>query len=217
LLKASLCATSPCGVAVCDGYDVYYDLQRDESHYENEHSATSSTGQQRIWPCNSKIPRANCAKSFVTGGWGEKLAKEIVEPEVGVTVAAMDKTMSQKTRDEVLAKLKQRYKSAGLEHKQKLLNQAQELLGYHRKSAIRALRAPVVERGMWGRGQEATLAALKDMEANLPFALLGLDSDNGGEFINHHVMRWSKEPTARCATTFTRASNWRARSARTGK
>lgn len=55
--------------------------------------------------------------------------------------------MSQKTREEVLAKLRQRYKSAGKEHKQKLLNQAQELLGYHRKSAIRALRAPVVERG----------------------------------------------------------------------
>ena len=55
--------------------------------------------------------------------------------------------MSQNTRIEVLAKLRQRYKSAGLEHKQKLLNQAQELLGYHRKSAIRALRAPVVERG----------------------------------------------------------------------
>ena len=54
--------------------------------------------------------------------------------------------MSQNTRIEVLAKLRQRYKSAGLEHKQKLLNQAQELLGYHRKSAIRALRAPGVER-----------------------------------------------------------------------
>ena len=28
------------------------------------------------------------------------------------------------------------------------------------------------------------------MEACLPFALLGLDSDNGGEFLNHHVMNW---------------------------
>lgn len=45
-------------------------------------------------------------------------------------------------------------------------------------------------RAMWGRGQAGTLAALKDLEANLPFALLGLDSDNGGEFINHHVMSW---------------------------
>src|SRR5205807_1135636 len=32
--------------------------------------------------------------------------------------------------------------------------------------------------------------ALQDVEASLPFALLGLDSDNGGEFINHHVMSW---------------------------
>lgn len=41
-----------------------------------------------------------------------------------------------------------------------------------------------------GRGQVNTLAALRDREASLPFALLGLDSDNGGEFINHHVLRW---------------------------
>jgi hypothetical protein len=45
-------------------------------------------------------------------------------------------------------------------------------------------------RAMWGRGQAGTLAALQDVEESLPFALLGLDSDNGGEFINHHVLRW---------------------------
>src|ERR1044071_877346 len=45
-------------------------------------------------------------------------------------------------------------------------------------------------RAMWGRGQVGTLSALRDMEASLPFALLGLDSDNGGEFLNYHVMRW---------------------------
>jgi hypothetical protein len=45
-------------------------------------------------------------------------------------------------------------------------------------------------RAMWGRGQVGTLAALKDVEANLPFSLLGLDSDNGGEFLNHHVLKW---------------------------
>jgi hypothetical protein len=247
----------------------------------------------------------------------------------------MDKTMSQSTRSEVLKKLRRRYENAGLIHKRKLLDQAQELLGYHRKSAIRALRAPalapgpriltgrpvayepglllpglrpiweaashacgrrlvamlpewlpayeqherripeaareqllgasartldrllaplrhqasgrcltrpgtllrhqipirgsvwednkagwlevdtvalcggstageyawmvdgvdyattwVLVRAIWGRGQAATLAALQDMEASLPFALLGLDSDNGGEFINHHVVQW---------------------------
>ena len=243
--------------------------------------------------------------------------------------------MSQSTRTEVLEKLRRRYKSAGLEHKGKLLDQAQELFGYHRKSAIRVLRGPAVERGpriitgrpvtyepgrllpwlrpiwqatdyacgqrlvamlpewipayeeherripgevreklllasgrtldrlleplkgqgggrsltrpgtllrqqipirgslweegkagwlevdtvalcggsgagefvwmvdgvdyattwvevraMWGRGQVGTLAALQDVEASLPFALLGLDSDNGGEFLNYHVLNW---------------------------
>jgi len=247
----------------------------------------------------------------------------------------MDKTMSQPTRKEILERLRRRYRSAGPEHKGKLLDQAQELLGYHRKSAVRALRAPELERApwvnagrpvsydpkvllpwlrpiwqatdyacgrrlvamlpewipayeaherrlpaeardkllgasartlerlleplrgegggrsltrpgtllrhqipirgsvweegkagwlevdtvalcggsvagefvwmldgvdyattwvevraMWGRGQAGTLAALRDLEASLPFALLGLDSDNGGEFLNYHVMHW---------------------------
>ena len=48
----------------------------------------------------------------------------------------------------------------------------------------------VEARGMWGRGQAGTLEALRDMEARLPCPLLGLDSDNGGEFLNHHVMAW---------------------------
>jgi len=243
--------------------------------------------------------------------------------------------MSIRTREEVLVKLRRRYERAGPEHKRKLLDQAQELLGYHRKSAIRVLRkqakavgpvrikgrprsyepgvllpwlrpiwqatdyacgrrlvammpewVPAYEehekklpaevrekllqasgrtldrlleplrgeggrrsltrpgtllrqqipirgsvweegiagwlevdtvalcggsvagefvwmvdgvdqattwvavRAMWGRGQAGTLAALQDMEGGLPFALLGLDSDNGGEFLNHHVLKW---------------------------
>lgn len=246
--------------------------------------------------------------------------------------------MSQQTRKELLQKLRGRYERAGQEYKSKLLDQAQELLGYHRKSAIRALGAPEVVRGpgiitgrprayepeilrpwlrpiwqatdyacgqrlvamlpewipayeehekkmpaevreklllasartldrllaplraqpggrsltrpgtllrqqipirgsvweegkpgwlevdtvalcggsvagefvwmvdgvdyatawvevraMWGRGQAGTLAALQDVEGSLPFALLGLDSDNGGEFLNHHVMSWLQQ------------------------
>jgi len=243
--------------------------------------------------------------------------------------------MNQTTRKQVLEKLRRRYRTAGAEHKRKLLDQAEELLGYHRKSAIRALSRPSVApgpwvitgrpvtyepgvlvpwlrpiwqatdyacgrrlvamlpewvpayeaherrmpgevrqklleasartldrlleplriqgagrsltrpgtllrhqipirgsvweenkagwlevdtvalcggstagefvwmldgvdyattwvevRGIWGRGQAGTLAALQDMEASLPFALLGLDSDNGGEFLNYHVLSW---------------------------
>ena len=243
--------------------------------------------------------------------------------------------MNQPTRTELLRKLRRHYGNAGAEYKRKLLNQAQEMLGYHRKAAIRALRAPelipgpriitgrpttyepkklvpwlrpiwqatdyacgrrlvamlpewipayeqherrlpgevrekllaasgrtldrlleplrvggagrcltrpgtllrhqipirgsvwdegkagwlevdtvalcggsvagefvwmvdgvdyattwVELRAIWGRGQAATLLALRDMEASLPFELLGLDSDNGGEFLNYHVLRW---------------------------
>ena len=243
--------------------------------------------------------------------------------------------ISQRTRQEVLRKLRRRYQRAGAEHKRKLLDQAQALLGYHRKAAIRSLRAPTVEpvpriisgrpvsyeprvllpwlqpiwqgtdyacgrrlaamlpewipayeqherrmpgevrekllsasgrtldrlleplrgggagrsltrpgsllrhqipirgsvweegkagwlevdtvalcggsvagefvwmldgvdyattwvelRAMWGRGQAGTLVALRDVEASLPFDLLGLDSDNGGEFLNYHVLSW---------------------------
>jgi hypothetical protein len=250
----------------------------------------------------------------------------------------MDKAMSQPTRTEILKKLRRRYESAGAEHKRKLLDQAQELLGYHRKAAIRAMRAPrvvwgprsitgrpvkyepsllvpwlrpiwqgtdyacgrrlvamlpewipayeqherrmpgevreklllasgrtldrlleplraqgtgrsltrpgtllrqqipirgsvweegkagwlevdtvalcggsvagefvwmvdgvdyattwVEVRAMWGRGQAGTLSALQDVEASLPFALLGLDSDNGGEFLNYHVLHWLQQ------------------------
>ncbi len=51
----------------------------------------------------------------------------------------------------------------------------------------------VAVRAIWGRGQAGTLAALRDVEASRPFALLGLDSDNGGEFLNYHVLRWLQQ------------------------
>jgi len=51
----------------------------------------------------------------------------------------------------------------------------------------------VAVRAMWGRGQAGTLAALQDLEASLPFVLLGLDSDNGGEFLNYHVLKWLQQ------------------------
>ena len=57
--------------------------------------------------------------------------------------------MSQTTRKETLAKLRRRYGKAGPEYKRKLLDQAQELLGYHRKSAVRALGAAEVGRVAW--------------------------------------------------------------------
>jgi len=54
----------------------------------------------------------------------------------------MHSDMSKKTKDEILGRLRRRYGTAGAPHKAKLLDQAVELLGYHRKAAIRALRQP---------------------------------------------------------------------------
>jgi len=53
----------------------------------------------------------------------------------------MHTDMSQKTKQEVLARLRRQYVKAGLKYRSQLLDQAMELLGYHRKAAIRALRA----------------------------------------------------------------------------
>ena len=53
----------------------------------------------------------------------------------------MESGMSTQTKNEVMSKLRRRYLTAGREHKRKLIDEAVELLGYHRKAAIRALRA----------------------------------------------------------------------------
>jgi hypothetical protein len=44
-------------------------------------------------------------------------------------------------------------------------------------------------RAVWNKGYQGFLAQTQDVEARLPFALRGLDSDNGGEFINHHRVK----------------------------
>ncbi len=55
--------------------------------------------------------------------------------------------MSSGTRQEVLRKLRRRYQGEGVEHQRELIDQAVELLGYHRKSAIRALSSAETEPG----------------------------------------------------------------------
>jgi hypothetical protein len=45
-------------------------------------------------------------------------------------------------------------------------------------------------RALENRGQHCTLTQIQDLETSLPFALLGVDSDNGGEFINHHLVAY---------------------------
>jgi hypothetical protein len=51
------------------------------------------------------------------------------------------------------------------------------------------------------RGQKAALEAIQSMPQQLPFPLIGLDSDNGSEFINAHLYRYCLDENI----TFTRS------------
>jgi len=55
-------------------------------------------------------------------------------------------------------------------------------------------------RAVLGRGQEGVVAALDGIRRSLPFALRAIDSDNGSEFINHHLLAYCR----RRAIQFTR-------------
>ncbi len=44
-------------------------------------------------------------------------------------------------------------------------------------------------RPSWNRGQHSVREAFTEMEKHLPFTILGVDTDNGGEFLNHHLHR----------------------------
>jgi hypothetical protein len=43
---------------------------------------------------------------------------------------------------------------------------------------------------IWGKGQAAVVDALEQIRDRLPFPLLGIDSDNGSELLNAHLLRW---------------------------
>lgn len=48
-------------------------------------------------------------------------------------------------------------------------------------------------RCIWNRSQHATLAGLGEIREAQPFALRGIDSDGGGEFINYHLHEYLKK------------------------
>jgi hypothetical protein len=59
--------------------------------------------------------------------------------------------------------------------------------------------------GVWGKGQERVGGAVHRVRKRLPFPLLGLDSDNGSEFINHHLYAYCH----REGITFTRSRSYK--------
>lgn len=43
---------------------------------------------------------------------------------------------------------------------------------------------------VWNKGAAGVLAATREVEERLPFPLVGFDTDNGGEFLNHHLFEY---------------------------
>jgi hypothetical protein len=55
------------------------------------------------------------------------------------------------------------------------------------------------------KAQVWVFEALKDIKGRMPFPLLGIDSDSGGEFINNHLFRYCQQEKI----TFTRSRSYR--------
>jgi hypothetical protein len=58
---------------------------------------------------------------------------------------------------------------------------------------------------VWGKGQVRVGGAIQHVWQRLPVPLVGLDSDNGSEFINHALYDWCR----RYGVTFTRSRAWK--------
>lgn len=46
---------------------------------------------------------------------------------------------------------------------------------------------------MWNKGAYGAMEQIRAIEERLPFPLLGWDSDNGGEFLNYHLLRYFQQ------------------------
>jgi len=59
--------------------------------------------------------------------------------------------------------------------------------------------------GVWGKGQVRVGGGVHHIKERLPFPLLGLDSDNGSEFINQYLFEYCR----RWHITFTRSRSYK--------
>jgi len=60
-------------------------------------------------------------------------------------------------------------------------------------------------RAVWNKGAAGVLEQIKDIENNLPFEILGFDSDNGSEFLNWHLIRYFSDEQGGQRVQFTRS------------
>jgi hypothetical protein len=59
-------------------------------------------------------------------------------------------------------------------------------------------------RAVWNKGATGVLEQTRQVEENLPFALLGMDFDNGSEWLNWHLIRYLQERLAPIRVTRSR-------------
>ena len=58
-------------------------------------------------------------------------------------------------------------------------------------------------RAIWNKGFAGVLEQTRSLEENLPFGILGFNCDNGGEFLNYHLVRYFQRRAS--PVTFTRS------------
>jgi hypothetical protein len=63
----------------------------------------------------------------------------------------------------------------------------------------------VERQAVMGKGQLGIVSALREIEQRLPFALRGIDSDNGSEFINTHLFNFCQQRAKNRSVQFTRS------------
>lgn len=63
----------------------------------------------------------------------------------------------------------------------------------------------IEQAAIWNKSGEQVLRRTQEVEAELPFPILGFDSDNGGEFINHALVRFFQQRAQPVAFTRSRA------------
>ncbi len=60
-------------------------------------------------------------------------------------------------------------------------------------------------RALWNKGAYEVMQQTQDIETSLPFRLLGYNSDNGGEFLNYHLIRYFEKPRDNRMIKFSRS------------
>ena len=100
--------------------------------------------------------------------------------------------MSGKSKREYLQEIKKRYFTSTKLEKGQILDEFCKNCSYNRKYAIRAIhkKEEPKPKKKEGKGRQGVFTALTSIVEQLPFTILGFDSDNGTEFLNWNLLEY---------------------------